>query len=364
MPGCKYNEIRRGSSRRRWLVLTALLATVAVFAMLFASVVPSALRMAAAQDIQFFRIGTGTTGGTYFPIGGLIANVISSPPGGPPCEQGGSCGVEGLIAVAQASAGSVDNIAGMRAREIESGLVQADIATWAYTGTGLYEDVGPFDELRAIAHLYNELVHVVVPADSDVESVADLVGKRVSMGDEGSGTLIDARLIFDAYGLGPEDVEAVFLPPEPAADAMFSGELDAFFFVGGAPLLAVEDLARRMPIRLATFDDPTAVQLTDDVPFLTLVELEAEAYPGVPAVRTLAVGAQWITRADVDTELVFGMTRALWHPSSHIVLANAHARGAEIELDNALRGIAIPLHAGAERFYREAGLLEPYELPR
>ena len=324
---------------------------------------PTGLRPATAQDIQFFRIGTGTTGGTYFPIGGLIANVISSPPGGPPCEQGGSCGVDGLIAVAQASAGAVDNIADMRAGEIESGLVQADVAAWAYTGTALYEEDGPFQELRAIAHLYNELVHVVVPADSDIVSVADLVGRRVSLGDEGSGTLIDARLIFDAYGIGPEDVEAQFLSPQPAANAMVDGELDAFFFVGGAPLLAVEDLARRMPIRLATFDDPVAEQLTKDVPFLTLVDLAGDVYPGVPTVRTLAVGAQWVTRSEVDADLVFGMTSALWHPSSQVVLANAHARGNEIALENALNGIAIPLHPGAERFYREAGLIESPGLP-
>jgi hypothetical protein len=327
------------------------------------AMLPAGHSPATAQDVQFFRIGTGTTGGTYFPIGGLIANIISNPPGGPACEQGGSCGVEGLIAVAQASSGSVDNIARMRDGDIESGLAQADIATWAYSGTALYEDEGAFAELRAIAHLYNELVHVVVREGSDIDSVADLAGRRVSMGDEGSGTLIDARLIFEAYGLGPGDFEALYMPPQRSADALVRGEIDAFVFVGGAPLLAVEDLARRMPIRLLPFDDPIARALTGEVPFLTMDELEAGIYPGVPPVQTLAVGAHWVTRADIDDDLVFGITRALWHPSSQVVLANAHERGSEIRLEDALSGIAIPLHPGAERFYREAGLIETFEMP-
>jgi hypothetical protein len=353
----------RAADRRLARAGIALLAAaIALFAG-FAAGLPSGPSVAQAQDTRFFRIGTGTTGGTYFPIGGLIANVISNPSGGPPCEQGGSCGVEGLIAVAQASAGSVDNIARMREGAVESGLVQADIATWAYTGTGVYSEEGPFEELRAIAHLYNELVHVVVPADSPAATVADLEGRRVSMGDRGSGTLIDAELIFDAYGLGAGDVEQVYLAPEPAADAMLRGEIDAFVFVGGAPLLAVEDLSLRMPIRLLPFDDPTAAALTAEHPFLTLTEFTEGIYQGVPAVRTLAVGAQWMTRADVDSDLVFGITQALWHPSSQVVLANAHERGAEIRLENALSGVATPLHPGAERFYREAGLIETYELP-
>ena len=100
-------------------------------------------RSALAQDLRFFRIGTGTTGGTYFPIGGLIASAVSRPFGAPPCDQGGSCGVEGLIAVAQASLGSVENVDNVANQSIESGLSQADIAFWAYTGTGLYAGATP-----------------------------------------------------------------------------------------------------------------------------------------------------------------------------------------------------------------------------
>lgn len=310
-----------------------------------------------AQDLRFFRIGTGTTAGTYFPIGAIIANAISGPPGAPPCEIGGSCGVPGLIAIAQASSGSVENIANIRAGTIESGFTQADIATWAYTGTGLYVEEGPVADLRAIAHLYDELIHVVVPADSPVETVADLRGKRVALGDEGSGTLIDARLVLEAYGLSEADIEPFYIPPAPASNAMLAGELDAFVFVGGVPLVAVEDLARRMPIRLVAFDDPVAEALDARIPFFTMAALPADAYPGVEPVQTLAVGAMWVVSAAIDEETVYGLTRALWHPTTQAALANGHERGRAITIGNALRGVAIPLHPGVLRYYREVGLI-------
>lgn len=312
---------------------------------------------ATAQDLRFFRIGTGTTSGTYFPIGAILANAVSGPPGAPPCELGGSCGVPGLIAVAQASSGSVENIANIRAGTIESGFSQSDVVTWAYTGTMLYAEDGPVAGLRAIAHLYNELIHVVVPADSPVETVADLRGMRVALGDEGSGTLIDARLVLDAYGLSEADIQPFYMAPAPASDAMLAGNLDAFVFVGGVPLVAVEDLARRMPIRLVAFDDPVAEALVGRIPFFTTAVLPADAYPDVPSVATLAVGAMWVTSADIDEETIHQLTRALWHPVTQTALSNGHPRGREIAIDNALRGVAIPLHPGALRYYREVGLV-------
>src|SRR5436190_19422245 len=116
----------------------------------------------AQQDITFFRILTGGTVGTYFPIGGLIANAISNPPGSRPCEEGGSCGVPGMVATSVASNGSVANVAAIATGSAQSGFVQSDIAYWAYTGTGIYEGRPKVDSLRAIANLFPESVHLVV----------------------------------------------------------------------------------------------------------------------------------------------------------------------------------------------------------
>lgn len=312
---------------------------------------------AGAQEIRFFRIGTGTTGGTYFPIAGLIANAVSNPPGSRPCERGGSCGVPGLIAVAQATSGSVENLRNLSTGSFESALVQADIAFWAHRGTGPYEGKRPITEVRTIANLYTEAVHLVVRADSGIDEVGDLEGRTVSLGEEGSGTLVEARVILDAYGVAESDVDARYLRPGPAADRLAEGEIDAFFIVAGQPVQAVMDAAVRVPISLVPFDGETAERLAEELPFFVSRVIEEGVYPGVPATPVLAVGAQWVVREDVPAETVYGLARALWHPSTQTLLEGGHPRGTEIQIENALSGLAVPLHEGAERYYREIGLI-------
>jgi TRAP transporter TAXI family solute receptor len=349
------------AARRLLSGLVSALAAAGMAAGLAAGLTAGLTGAALAQDLRFFRIGTGTTGATYFPIGGLIANAISNPPGSRPCERGGSCGVPGLIAVAQATSGSVENLSLMAAGTLESAMSQADIAFWAHTGTGLYEGEPPMTGLRAIANLYPETVHLVVRADSGIDSVDDLAGRVVSLGDEGSGTLVEARAILGAYGLDEGDVEARYLRPGPAADRLAEGGIDAFFIVAGQPVPAVADVAARVPVRLVELAGPEAGGRGLEFPFFVETEIAEGVYPGVPAARTLAVGAQWLVRADVDEELVHGITSALWHPSTRRLLAGGHPRGAEIVPGNALTGLAVPLHPGAERYYREAGLLPDEE---
>jgi TRAP transporter TAXI family solute receptor len=267
--------------------------------------------------------------------------------------------VPGLIAVAQASSGSVENINAIRAGEIESGFSQADIAFWGYTGTGLFQEAGAMGELRAIARLYSELVHIVVPADSDIHTIADLAGHRVSLGEEGSGTLIDMRILLKAHGLSETDIEPVYLRPDRSGDLLIKGELDAFAIIGGTPLPAVADLARRLPIRLLPIEDAAVGGLIADYPFFVPAAFEEGIYEGVSAVPTIAVGAIWVTTTAVDEETVYGIARALWHPSTLALLKGGHPRGAEIVLEKALQGLGIPLHPGAERFYGEEGLPLP-----
>lgn len=312
---------------------------------------------ALAQDIRFFQIGTGTTGGTYFLIGGLLANAISNPPGSRPCDRGGSCGVPGLIVVAQSTSGAVENVMAMRDRRLESGMVQADIAYAAYLGRGPFSDAPAFDTLRSIANLYTETIHLVVRAESGIRTVADLKGKAVAMGEKGSGTLVSARALLNAYKLSEKRVKPVYLSPGTAGDRLADGEIDAFFIIGGYPLPAVADLAQRLPIRLIPFDDEHAAELEKRLPLFTETQIEEGAYRGVPAVRTLGVGAQWAVRGDIDADLVYGITQALWNPTTAKILSNSHPRADSINLESALSGLAVPLHPGAERFYREAGLI-------
>jgi hypothetical protein len=310
-----------------------------------------------AQDITFFRILTGGTVGTYFPIGGLIANAISNPPGSRPCNDGGSCGVPGLVATSVASNGSVANAAAIGAGTAQSGFVQSDVAFWAYNGTGVYDGRPKIDILRAIANLYPESFQLVVRRGSGIKSVADLRGKRVSLDEPGSGTLVDARLILAAYGLSEKDLKAEYLPAQQVADKLKEGAIDAFFNVSGWPQSAVADLAATIGIELVPIDGPQANKLLQQYSFLGADEIPDDAYKGVSGVKTVSVHALWVTSSKQPDDLIYKITAALWNPNSRKLLDSGHAKGRAIRLETAAVGLGIPLHAGAEKFYKEKGLL-------
>nr|WP_281415004.1 TAXI family TRAP transporter solute-binding subunit [Azospirillum picis] len=312
---------------------------------------------AAAQELRYFRIGTGTTAGTYFPIGGLIANAISNPPGARPCEKGGSCGIPGLIVVAQASNGSVENIEMLRGGSVEAGFAQADVAYWAYSGTGIFTGTRPFAELRSLGMLYAEAIQVVVRSDGFIDRMADLKGRSIALGEQGSGTLVEARLILDAYGLSESSITPLYLKPGAAADRLAKGELDGFFMVGGYPVSAVSDVAARVPVRLVPLDGEPAERLLRTQRFYIADEVPAGAYPGTAQTPTLSLGAEMLTRADRDPDLIYGVVRALWHENTRRILAEGHPQGRRFDPARAIANVSVPLHPGAERFYREAGLL-------
>lgn len=311
-----------------------------------------------AQEMRFFRIGTGGVTGTYYPIGGLIADIISNPPGSRPCERGGSCGVPGLVGIAQSSNGSVANVEAIESGALESGFVQSDIAHWAFTGTGIFEGEGRVENLRAIANLYPESIHIVAHDGSGINSVRDLAGKRVSLDEPGSGTLVDARIILEAFGLSEDDLTPYYHKPSRAMAMMDEGELDAFLIVAGYPTGSVLDFCAASGCDLVPIEGPEVDALLEQYPFFAKDTIPEGTYPGVGRTETLSVGAQWLVGAEVDEELVYGITKALWHENARQLLDNGHAKGQAITLATALDGVAIPLHPGAERYYREVGLID------
>ncbi|MEQ8355736.1 MAG: TAXI family TRAP transporter solute-binding subunit [Kiloniellaceae bacterium] len=317
-----------------------------------------AFSQVSAQDIRFFRIGTGSTAGTYFPIGGIVASAISSPPGSRDCDRGGSCGVPGLVAVAQSTRGSVDNVRQIEEGIIDSGFSQSDIAYWAFRGEELFLDGGPLKSLRAIANLYPETVHLVARNDSGIKTFADIKGKKISLDRPGSGTRVDALLMLRAFGLEPDDLDVSALASGAAADALREGEIDGFFFVAGTPATAVLELAEGALIDLIPITGPEVDALLAERPFFARQSLPAGTYPGIGAIDTLSVGAQWLVSATVPEETVYEITRALWHPTTRQLLDKGHPKGRQITLDQALDGLGVPLHPGAERYYREAGVLK------
>jgi len=310
-----------------------------------ALVAASALLAGPASAQQFFRIGTGGTAGTYYPIGGMIANAVSQP--------------GKIVATAQATSGSLGNVNGIVGGAMESGFSQSDVATWAQKGTGIFEGKPNVPGLRMIANLYPESLHIVVKKGSSYKSVADLKGKRVALDEPGSGTLINARLVLAAYGLKESDIRPEYIKPNQAGDKMKDGSLDAFFFTGGAPAGAIAELATSgSGIELLPIDGPQADSLRASSPFFAVDSIAAETYKGVAAVKTLAVGAQWVTSDKADTETVYQITKSLFSEATQKTLAAGHAKGKFITLKNAVQGVGIPYHAGAEKYYREAGVLK------
>lgn len=310
---------------------------------------------AAAEELSLFRIGTGGIGGTYYPVAGLVAQAISNPAG--TCERGESCGVPGLVAVAQSSTGSVANVRDIVSGRIESGFVQSDVAYWAYSGTRAFATEGRQSALRAIANLYRESFHLVVRRGSGIARVADLAGKRVALDQAGSGTLVGARLVLEAFGLAEHTLEIAYLKSDDAMERLATGELDAFFLIAGYPAQAVQWAAEQTTIDLVPIvGDETAVLVRLN-PFLQADRIPAGTYPGVGEVQTLSVAALWVTRDDVSAATVHAVLKALWRSDARRLLDRGHAKGRSIRLETALDGIGIPLHEGALQFYREIGLI-------
>jgi TRAP transporter TAXI family solute receptor len=311
-----------------------------------------------AQDITFFRINTGGTAGTYFPIGGLIANAISNPPGSRTCADGGSCGVPGVVATAVASNGSVANVSAIATGSAQSGFTQSDVAYWAFNASGIYEGRPKVDVLRAIANLYPESFHLVARKGAGIKTIKDLKGKRVSLDEPGSGTLVDARLILAAYSLTEKDLKAEYLKSQQAADKLKDNALDAFFSVSGWPLGAIAELAATTGIDLVPIDGPEAESLIKAYSFFAADEIPEGAYKGVNGVKTVSVNAIWATSSKQPDQLIYAITAALWNPSTRRLLDSGHAKGRVIKLETATQGLGIPLHAGAEKFYKEKGLIK------
>ena len=330
-----------------------LLKSLAVLLVITSSFIGKAI----SNELTFFTIGTGGTAYTYYPVGGMIANAISKPPGSRECGKGGSCGVDGLIASAVSSRGSVDNVNAIISGLRNSGFAQSDVAYWAYTGTGTMEGKEPAKDLRTIAALFQEHIHLVALKKSNINSVKDLKGKRVSLDEPGSGTYVDAKLILESNGLSTNDVKAEALKGKAATDALRNGKVDAIFVVAGYPTGAIVELASAVDIKLVPIDGAGAKALTSKYGFFSESPIPSGTYEGVDAVNTVAVGAQWFTSAKEDTDLIYKITKALWNKESRKLMDVGHAKGKTITPDTALSGVGVPLHPGAEKFYKEAGLI-------
>ena len=316
---------------------------------------------AIAADPTFFRIGTGGAGGTYFPIGGTIANGISAPPGARPCDKGGQCGVPGLIAIAQSTTASVFNNAAVQNGELEAGLAAADVTRSMYLGQGKFEGK-PHPKLRIVANLYPEDLHLVLPKGKSVNDLGDLKGKRVGIAQAGSGTQVAVLQMLDAWGVNRDNMEEAELNNSQSAERLADGQLDAYFYAAGWPVSAMVQLSSTKGMELHSFTDADLKKINDIIPAYIPSSIPANVYEGVDyEVKTPAVSALLVVSSDLSDDLVYGITKALWNKNTRKLLDNGHAKGKQITAETALDGVSalgVPLHPGSEKFYKEAGLLK------
>jgi len=298
-----------------------------------------------------FEIATGSTTGTYFPVGEAIAGLISHPPGVARCDTAGVCGPAGLIVTARTSEGTLDNVLSVNNGDVESGLAQSDVVAAAVKGQGLFRTKGKQSHIRVIASLFSEDVHLVVASDSKIDSVPGLRGKRVSFGLPGSGVNFTAEEVLRAYDVPRTRMRRFTLDTPAAIDQLKQGRIDAFFTVSGVPVDGLSELLAGHAAKLVPINGPGRTQLLKREPSLQPAVLN---YPGQPQIATVATRALWIVRDSVPDNLVYEITRALFNPANRSALAASHPSAREIGLATAALMAPAPIHPGAARFYAEA----------
>jgi hypothetical protein len=305
---------------------------------------------ARAEPIRQFTIATGDLAATYYPLAGILASILTAPPGGEPCRPGELCGVPGLVAVAQTSQGSIANVEALVAGQVDSAFVQADVAHAAYAGRDVFAPA-PVTTLRALASLYAEVVQLVVRRDLDGRP------GRLAVGAPRSGTRLSAPVVLPAFGLDPRELDMVGLNPSPALAAMATGEVDGFMIIAGTPTTAVREALASGDTALLPVRPEAARRLVGAGSHWRLAVLPAGLYGQMPATPSLAVPALWVVDAGLDDGLVGGLLAALWSDPALAALATGHAAGRGITLATALEGLSVPLHPAAVDFYRAAGLI-------
>lgn len=287
---------------------------------------------------KFINIATGGTAGTYYPLGGAIAEILNK-------------NISGVSASAQSTGASVANVNMLKDGSVDLAFVQNDIAYYAANGTEMFQGK-KVEGLKALATLYPETVQIVTLERSGIKNVGDLKGKRVAVGASGSGTEANARQILEAHGITYNDIKPLYLSFAEAANSLKDGSVDAAFVTAGFPTAAIQDIAAQHRVVLLTLSDEVVEKLTKKYPFYTRINIPAGTYPNqVKDVTAVAVRAMLVATDKMDSDLAYNITKAIFTNLER--LQSAHAVGKQISKASATEGLSIPLHPGAEKFFKE-----------
>lgn len=297
---------------------------------------------AGAKAAEFINVLTGGTSGVYYPLGVALSEIYGQ-------------GIEGARTQVQATKASVENLNLLQAGRGEIGFSLGDSVQEAWKGNKEAGFPGKLDKLRGVAAIYPNYIQIVASQDSGVKTLADLKGKSLSVGAPASGTELNARAIFAAAGMSYEDLgKTEYLPFAESVELIKNRQLDATLQSAGLGVASIRDLATSMPINVVAV--PAAEVAKIGAPYIS-VTIPAGTYEGqTEPVETAAVGNFLITHEGVSEETVYQMTKLLFENLPKLTAAHAAAKA--IDPKKALEGMPVPLHPGAERYYKEAGLLK------
>ena len=287
---------------------------------------------------KFINIATGGTAGTYYPIGGAMAEILNK-------------SIPGMNASAQSTGASVANINMLKDGSVDLAIVQNDLTYYASNGVEMFKDK-KVDNLRGIATLYPETCQIVTLQDSGIETVADFRGRRVAVGAAGSGTEANARQIMEAYGVAYADITVQYLSFGEAANALKDGNVDVAFVTAGYPTAAIQDIASQRKVRLISVDAAAADRLIAKYPFYTKTKIPAGTYAGFDQdAAAVSVMAMLVTTDKMDDTLGGEITKALF--SNLDRLKAAHSVGKLITKEGAMNGMSVKMNGGAEQFLKK-----------
>ena len=290
---------------------------------------------------ESLTLGTGGTTGTYYAVGGVMATVLNPL-------------MENADLTVTSTGASKANIQLIDVEEADLAIVQNDVMYYAYTGTDLFEEEGAYETFSSVAGLYDETIQIVTCSDS-IASVADLKGKTVSVGDAGSGVEFNAKQILEAYDMTFDDINVVNASFGNSADSLKDGKIDAAFIVAGAPTTAVVDLATTKAIHLVQLDEEHIKTLQDKYDFYTATTIPAGTYDGVEEdATTVSVRATLIASNNVSEDAIYELLKAMFDNQEALIAG--HAKFEFLNLEDAVKGISVPFHAGAKKYYEEQGI--------
>ena len=283
---------------------------------------------------------TGGESGTYFAFGGVIANVLTDK-------------VNNLEITAVTSGASAANCRSLHNGEADLAIMQNDVLGYAVTGTETMAEDGAMPELRAIASMYPEAVQLVALATSGISKVEDLKGKKVCVGDQGSGSETNAKQVLTAYGLTYDDIDVQYLSFSEASTAMQNGTVDAAFATSALPNTAIVELSKMKDIVVVPIDGAGADALIAQYPFYAKTTIGADVY-GVNEAGTVAMLATLVCTEGLDENVVYQIAKNLYEQKDALIAG--HARGNDLDVNNAKAGVTVDFHPGALKYFAEAGV--------